>query len=406
MLKFLGIIGYVGLVKSPEKYGSLYTPGEIACVYESNTFPWMLSFQAVLASQGSQREKEKGGPVPTEIVKEISENLLDKGRTIVTDNCCTSVDLAKSLLARKTHFLGTVRKNRRDLPKGSPKENNDGILVLKWKDKRDVLVLLTKYGDKIGQVKTKRGIVAKPKAIVDYNEGKAPIDLSDQMIRVKELVYRVFLLRDRFYFENSVSSPGIGRLSRVFTQYRSSPLTTIVTSPSTHPFLSAGNSSRRVPEEWKRDAVSLPQDPSPSCPKGEEGRMRGKEHREFITKVGCSWSRPRCFLKQIQYSRPRGTRRHLFHISASPRRTPQLITNSHKTSPRVAAGHTEEGKKRASGKKIFPLSRRGLNINYTQHPWFIKTTSPCPLFITTPYLPPSPLDTHHYAYSSVMGISA
>ena len=95
--------------------------------------------------------------LPTEIVMNLSQPYLNAGRTLVTDNFYTSVELAKKLLQSRTHLVGTLRSNRRGLPlavtrshmkKGevTARENNDGIVVCKWRDRRDVLVLSTKHG--------------------------------------------------------------------------------------------------------------------------------------------------------------------------------------------------------------------------------------------------------------------
>lgn len=44
-------------------------------------------------------------------------NYLNCGRNLTVDNFFTSVDLALWLLARKTTIIGTIRKNKRDVPK-------------------------------------------------------------------------------------------------------------------------------------------------------------------------------------------------------------------------------------------------------------------------------------------------
>nr|CAI5865506.1 unnamed protein product [Callosobruchus analis] len=88
------------------------------------------------------------------IVLDLTDCYLNQGRTIVTDNYYTSPSLARNLLAKETHLLGTLRKNRRGLPpevikaklkKGeiTGKEHKDGFVVAKWKDKRDVTFLTT-----------------------------------------------------------------------------------------------------------------------------------------------------------------------------------------------------------------------------------------------------------------------
>lgn len=198
------------------RFSSLSTPGETVCVDESMIpFRGRLIIRQYMPNKAHKygvkifklccnkgytwnlkiyegKEKVRGGNVPTNIVMDLSEKLLGEGRTIVTDNYYTSIDLAKKLLQRQTHLLGTLRKNRKHLPKAVvtaklkkgeviAKQSGDGITILKWMDKREVLALSTKHGDEMVEVKTKRGMVNKPMAIAEYNEGKGHIDISDQM---------------------------------------------------------------------------------------------------------------------------------------------------------------------------------------------------------------------------------
>lgn len=91
-------------------------------------------------------------------------------------------------------FLGTVRSNRI----GNPKEvtsaklkkedilgqqNEDGIAVCKWKDHRDVLLLTTKHdlALSIAPSRTLNQTKTKPDVVIEYNQSKQGIDLSDQM---------------------------------------------------------------------------------------------------------------------------------------------------------------------------------------------------------------------------------
>ena len=50
------------------------------------------------------KEQDKMECVPTKVVMTLADKLLDSGRTIVTDNYYTSVDLVNKLLDRKTHL--------------------------------------------------------------------------------------------------------------------------------------------------------------------------------------------------------------------------------------------------------------------------------------------------------------
>lgn len=139
------------------------------------------------------KEKDPKENIPTAVVMNLCDPLLDCGRTVCVDNYYTSVDLAHKLLERKTHLVGTLRKNRKNNPKpvigknlkkgeSISMESNTGIVVTKWQDKRDVLTLSTKHVGKIVKVSSGRNAeVDKPDVIVDYNKSKAFIDLSDQI---------------------------------------------------------------------------------------------------------------------------------------------------------------------------------------------------------------------------------
>nr|CAH7755185.1 unnamed protein product [Callosobruchus chinensis] len=115
-----------------------------------------------------------------------------KGRTIVADNYYTSLELANILLDKQTHYIGTLRSNRRGNPREVIEkklkkgevfglENERGICILKWKDKRDVLLWSTKHSTETVEIQRRTGAIQKPQAVVDYNEAKSSIDQSDQM---------------------------------------------------------------------------------------------------------------------------------------------------------------------------------------------------------------------------------
>jgi hypothetical protein len=140
-------------------------------------------------------------PVATKVVLELMQPLLDSGRVLCTDNFYTSVSLAHELLARNTHLIGTLRKNRKFNPrpvidaklrKGGmiAKESSTKVIVGKWKDKRDVLFLTTESVPELVEVQTKKGEVQKPSTIVQYNGIKSFIDVSDQKASYSTAVRR------------------------------------------------------------------------------------------------------------------------------------------------------------------------------------------------------------------------
>ncbi|KAL6416514.1 hypothetical protein ACFW04_013400 [Cataglyphis niger] len=123
----------------------------------------------------------------------LCQDILGKGHTICTDNWYTSVNLAEKLIDMHTHLLGTLRKNRRDNPKEVvaqklkrgdviARENKNGVTVLKWKDKRDVLMLSTKHSAEMTTIQKRNCTKEKPRMVVEYNLGKSSVDLSDQMV--------------------------------------------------------------------------------------------------------------------------------------------------------------------------------------------------------------------------------
>lgn len=138
------------------------------------------------------KNNEMVNTTPTNVVMSLCKDILNFGHTVATDNWYTNLDLANQLLNQDTHLIGTVRKNRRGLPvavvdakleKGESiaMENQRGICVLKWKGKRDVLVLSTKHSSGKRTVLKKGRTVTKPKIIFAYNEAKSSVDMSDQM---------------------------------------------------------------------------------------------------------------------------------------------------------------------------------------------------------------------------------
>lgn len=136
-------------------------------------------------------EAEQGVEVSTKIVMEMSEEYLDFAHIIYTNNWYTSVNLVHKLLSRSTNLVRTLRSNRKHksleviykkLKKGETvaQKSNTGILVLKWKDKRDVLMLSTKHNDDVRHVENRGGkMISKPEVVLDYNNGKGIVDVCD-----------------------------------------------------------------------------------------------------------------------------------------------------------------------------------------------------------------------------------
>lgn len=127
------------------------------------------------------------------IVMSLMEPYLDKGHTLYTDNWYTSPHLYNLLHFRKTNACGTVKANRKNMPRLDQRlkvgeivfSSTSNILALKWQDKREVRMLSTCHN--ADMVRTKKRIPGtdrhkyKPLCILDYNEHMGAVDRSDML---------------------------------------------------------------------------------------------------------------------------------------------------------------------------------------------------------------------------------
>ncbi|CAF1652317.1 unnamed protein product [Adineta ricciae] len=120
-----------------------------------------------------------------------------KQSSIAADNFFTTISLAQYLLRNDTYLIGIFRSNRagslREVAEKKLKhgevyglQNKDGMTLIKWKDKRDVLMISTKPSYSATVIDTKKTNklnerIMKPQFVMDYNQGKQGIDLSDQL---------------------------------------------------------------------------------------------------------------------------------------------------------------------------------------------------------------------------------
>lgn len=168
----------------PGKYGI-----KIWCCCDSDT-SYVYNMQVYTGKEvGQPQEKNQGERVVLDMVK----GLENSGRNITCDNFFTSLKLAKTLKENRLTILGTVRKNRIELPKEfvsvkgrSPCSsmfafNDDAALVSYCPKKGRVVVLLSTMHNQpdVDECSTAR----KPVMILDYNSTKGGVDTADQMLR-------------------------------------------------------------------------------------------------------------------------------------------------------------------------------------------------------------------------------
>lgn len=155
--------------------------------------PKGMSLKIIVYSGAADRQLS--GSLHTEkVVLCLLEKYLGVGHSVFMDNFYNSVKLTKDLLEKKTYVTGTLRANR----KGNPPEvltkklkkgelvmqfDTNGICVIKWKDRREILAISSEFSGQLEEVRTQRGqVVMKPQIINEYNKFMAGVDHFDQML--------------------------------------------------------------------------------------------------------------------------------------------------------------------------------------------------------------------------------
>ncbi|KAL4153253.1 hypothetical protein QTP88_001086 [Uroleucon formosanum] len=177
--------------------------------------------------------------VSYKIVLKLMEPYLNFGRTLYTDNWYSSVKLAEKLNQENTHLVGTLRANRKNNPENVVKkkfkkgeviasQSNNNVVILKWRDKRDILLITTKHSDQIIEIQKRDTIIKKPLVVEDYNTGKSYIDRSDQMSSYSSPLKKTIKWYKKMAFDILLSTATVNALSlfKSVTKNKSITITT------------------------------------------------------------------------------------------------------------------------------------------------------------------------------------
>lgn len=128
------------------------------------------------------------------VVLNLMEGRLDSGHAVFMDNYYNSYDLSQKLLNRNTYCTGTLRTDRKNIPeevksqklnKGDTiyKCSEDGILVGKWRDKREIAYITTEFtNEMINYMDNRDREKQKPNPIYQYNKFMGGVDRQDQLM--------------------------------------------------------------------------------------------------------------------------------------------------------------------------------------------------------------------------------
>lgn len=171
------------MANKPDKFGIKFWVATDAKIrYVLNIIPYVGKDEA-------RPSKERVGE---NIVKQLVEPYLNKGRNVTMDNYFTSLNLAKELKKKKTTLVGTLNRNRREVPPTLKKcgDSRFSSVIYKHeeitltgyqsKSNKNVLILSSMHPCVQIDCETEK---KKPETVLFYNKNKCGVDTVDQMTR-------------------------------------------------------------------------------------------------------------------------------------------------------------------------------------------------------------------------------
>ena len=136
--------------------------------------------------------------------------LKNKGYCVFLDNFYSSQALFQDLLGEGFEACGTLRSNRKGIPedvktaklrKGeSHFSKDDSLLFMKWKDKRDVLILSTIHDDTFIEKRRHTRlatdgvkVIEKPAVVEAYNQNMGGVDKGKCIDKITYSTYHMFI---------------------------------------------------------------------------------------------------------------------------------------------------------------------------------------------------------------------
>jgi hypothetical protein len=123
--------------------------------------------------------RHPGEHTSLKIVLEVAQDLLDKGYCLYLKNWYTSLKL-DNLYTRKTDVVGTMRTNRKEFPDFMKKArlqkgetvaaNCKKQMIMKSKEKRDVVLISTFHDGSIEDVTIRQGVSRNKEGGVNRND--------------------------------------------------------------------------------------------------------------------------------------------------------------------------------------------------------------------------------------------
>lgn len=143
---------------------------------------------------GTQPTEARNNSIAKNLVMRLSKNYLNIGSNITMDNFFTSYQLATELAAKNTTIVGTIRVNKRELPKAfasvaKAKERAANSAVFCFSNECELVSYVTRTKKNVCLLSTAHATedlnpeTGKPVVVHDYNEHKGGVDTLDKMLR-------------------------------------------------------------------------------------------------------------------------------------------------------------------------------------------------------------------------------
>lgn len=167
----------------PDKYGL-----KIISLCDSRTFYFISGLPYVGKTDKVNNISLK---LPTQYVLKLTESVQGSNRNITTDNWFTSYELSEELSKKNLTLVGTLRKNKREIPPsmlspapiGSSKFlYQDNKMIVAFHPKKNKKVLLLSSMHQVGEVSQPSN---KPEIIEFYNLTKGGVDVLDKLCHDK-----------------------------------------------------------------------------------------------------------------------------------------------------------------------------------------------------------------------------
>lgn len=172
------------MANKPDKFGiKFWLACDVDSKYIFNGFPYL----------GKDERRPSNISLGEFVVSKLVEPIFGSNRNITADNFFSCTSLAEKLLQKRLSYVGTVRSNRRFLPKLAKiqkdkmdlrstklyKTSNSSLTIYKAKKNKKVLILSTKHKS-VGVSNDEKKL---PDTISFYNKTKFGVDVADQMAR-------------------------------------------------------------------------------------------------------------------------------------------------------------------------------------------------------------------------------